>query len=88
MFVKKQKSEWCFYMNKKKYYFCLTQNNLLRMKTEEIITIAKQTISEEAQAVAKLVDYIDDDFTKSMEYILQSKGACGDYGYREECYYC
>jgi len=63
-----------FLYEQKKYYFCLTQNNLLRMKTEEIITIAKQTISEEAQAVAKLVDYIDDDFTKSMEYILQSKG--------------
>ena len=44
------------------------------MNSEEIITSAKQTITEEAQAVAKLIDYIDDDFTKSVQYILQSKG--------------
>ncbi|ASF43170.1 KpsF/GutQ family sugar-phosphate isomerase [Capnocytophaga genosp. AHN8471] len=44
------------------------------MNSEEIITSAKQTITEEAQAVAKLTDYIDDDFTKSVQYILQSKG--------------
>ena len=36
------------------------------MNSEEIITSAKQTITEEAQAVAKLTDYIDDDFTKSV----------------------
>lgn len=44
------------------------------MNLEEIITSAKQTITEEAQAIAKLIDYIDDDFTKSVQYILQSKG--------------
>ena len=44
------------------------------MKTENIINIARQTITEEAQAIAKLIDYIDDDFTKSVQYILQSKG--------------
>ena len=44
------------------------------MNSEEIITSAKQTITEEAQAIAKLIDYIDDDFTKSVQYILQSKG--------------
>ena len=44
------------------------------MNSEEIITSAKQTITEEAQAVAKLTDYINDDFTKSVQYILQSKG--------------
>ena len=44
------------------------------MTSEEIITSAKQTITEEAQAIAKLIDYIDDDFTKSVQYILQSKG--------------
>ena len=44
------------------------------MNSEEIITSAKQTITEEAQAIAKLTDYIDDDFTKSVQYILQSKG--------------
>lgn len=44
------------------------------MNSEEIITSAKQTITEEAQAIAKLIDYIDNDFTKSVQYILQSKG--------------
>ena len=44
------------------------------MNSEEIITSAKQTITEEAQAIAKLIDYIDDDFPKSVQYILQSKG--------------
>ena len=44
------------------------------MNSEEIITSAKQTITEEAQAIAKLIDYLDDDFTKSVQYILQSKG--------------
>lgn len=44
------------------------------MKTEDIITIARQTITEEAAAVAKLTDYIDDDFTQAVDYILHSKG--------------
>ncbi|WP_311325647.1 KpsF/GutQ family sugar-phosphate isomerase [Capnocytophaga sputigena] len=44
------------------------------MNSEEIITSAKQTITEEAQAIAKLIDYLDDDFTKSVQFILQSKG--------------
>ena len=44
------------------------------MKTEDIINIAQQTITEEAAAVAKLTDYIDDDFTQAVDYILHSKG--------------
>jgi len=44
------------------------------MNSDEILTIAKQTITEEAQAIAKLTDYLDDDFTQSVQYILQSKG--------------
>ena len=44
------------------------------MKTENIINIARQTITEEAAAVAKLTDYIDDDFTQAVDYILHSKG--------------
>ena len=44
------------------------------MKTEDIINIARQTITEEATAVAKLTDYIDDDFTQAVDYILHSKG--------------
>ena len=44
------------------------------MKTEDIINIARQTITEEAAAVAKLTDYIDDDFTQAVDYILHSNG--------------
>lgn len=44
------------------------------MKAEEILTVARQTIAEEAQAVAKLSEYIDEDFTQSVLYILESKG--------------
>lgn len=44
------------------------------MKTEDIISIARQTITEEAAAVAKLTNYIDDDFTQAVDYILHSKG--------------
>ena len=44
------------------------------MKTEDIINFARQTITEEAAAVAKLTDYIDDDFTQAVDYILHSKG--------------
>lgn len=44
------------------------------MKSEDIINIARQTITEEAAAVAKLTDYIDDDFTQAVDYILHSKG--------------
>lgn len=44
------------------------------MKTEDIINIARQTITEEAAAVAKLTDCIDDDFTQAVDYILHSKG--------------
>ena len=44
------------------------------MKTEDIINIARPTITEEAAAVAKLTDYIDDDFTQAVNHILHSKG--------------
>lgn len=44
------------------------------MKTNDLIAIAKQTITDEAQAVAKLVEYLDEDFTQAVEYILASKG--------------
>lgn len=44
------------------------------MKTNNLIAIAKQTITDEAQAVAKLVEYLDEDFTQAVEYILASKG--------------
>ncbi|MDO4728953.1 MAG: KpsF/GutQ family sugar-phosphate isomerase [Bacteroidota bacterium] len=40
----------------------------------KIIQIAKKTITEEANAILKLSDFIDDNFTKSVDFILASKG--------------
>ncbi|MDO5105071.1 SIS domain-containing protein [Capnocytophaga sp.] len=44
------------------------------MKTKKIIEIAKKTILEESKAILKLADFIDDDFIKSVNYILNSQG--------------
>ncbi|GGK52338.1 MULTISPECIES: KpsF/GutQ family sugar-phosphate isomerase [Flavobacteriaceae] len=39
-----------------------------------IIDIAKQTIIEESKAIANLINFVDDNFTKTVNYILASKG--------------
>lgn len=39
-----------------------------------IIDIAKQTIIEESKAIANLINFVDDNFTKTVNYILTSKG--------------
>jgi len=39
-----------------------------------IIAIAKQTIIEESKAIAKLVNFVNEDFTKTVNFILTSKG--------------
>ncbi|MFK8266177.1 KpsF/GutQ family sugar-phosphate isomerase [Capnocytophaga cynodegmi] len=44
------------------------------METKKIIEIAKKTIEEESKAILKLTDFIDDNFTKSVNYILNSQG--------------
>lgn len=45
------------------------------MKSSKIITdLAKNTINTESKAISKLVDYVNDDFVKSVEAILESKG--------------
>ncbi|MDO4783332.1 MAG: KpsF/GutQ family sugar-phosphate isomerase [Capnocytophaga felis] len=44
------------------------------MKTKKIIEIARKTIEEEAKAISNLADFIDDNFIKSVNYILNSKG--------------
>ncbi|MDO4230386.1 MAG: KpsF/GutQ family sugar-phosphate isomerase [Capnocytophaga sp.] len=44
------------------------------MNTEKIIEIAQNTIKEEAKAILKLSDFIDENFIKSVNYILKSKG--------------
>ncbi len=41
---------------------------------EEIIKIAKQTIEIEAASISSLLNYIDDDFVKTIQLILKSKG--------------
>ena len=39
-----------------------------------IIDIAKQTIIEESKAIANLINFVDDNFTKTVNYILTSNG--------------
>jgi arabinose-5-phosphate isomerase len=41
---------------------------------ENILASAKKTILSESESIAKLTDYLTDDFAKSVEYILQCKG--------------
>ncbi|CEN32447.1 KpsF/GutQ family sugar-phosphate isomerase [Capnocytophaga cynodegmi] len=44
------------------------------MEAKKIIEIAKKTVEEESKAILKLIDFIDDNFTKSVNYILNSQG--------------
>ncbi|GIM53418.1 KpsF/GutQ family sugar-phosphate isomerase [Capnocytophaga cynodegmi] len=44
------------------------------MEAKKIIEIAKKTIEEESKAILKLTNFIDDNFTKSVNYILNSQG--------------
>lgn len=45
------------------------------MKTaDEIIDIARQTLADEASAIAKLQDYINQDFVQCVELIIRSSG--------------
>ncbi|MEO8254902.1 MAG: KpsF/GutQ family sugar-phosphate isomerase [Flavobacterium sp.] len=41
---------------------------------KNILAIAKKTILSESEAIVKLIDYLDEDFSKSVEIIFQSKG--------------
>lgn len=41
---------------------------------DTILAVAKKTIHAESEAIAKLVDFINDDFVKSVEIIYNSKG--------------
>lgn len=53
--------------------FLIVKLNLLKNKNT-IIDIAKQTIIEESKAIANLINFVDDNFTKTVNYILTSKG--------------
>ena len=44
------------------------------MEINKIIEIAKKTIREESEAILKLSDFIDINFVKTVNYILESKG--------------
>ena len=44
------------------------------MNREEIINTARQTIAKEAETVAQLAGYIDDEFVTAVTYIINSKG--------------
>jgi arabinose-5-phosphate isomerase len=54
-------------------FFLIVKLNLLKNKNT-IIDIAKQTIIEESKAIANLINFVNEDFTKSVKYILASKG--------------
>ncbi len=41
---------------------------------ENILAIAKKTILSESEAIVKLIDYLDENFSKAVEIIFQSKG--------------
>lgn len=36
--------------------------------------MAKETIASEAKAIQQLVEFIDEDFAKAVDFILKSKG--------------
>ncbi len=50
------------------------QEHLCRMEPQEIIQYAKKVLSEEAEAVSKLTSYLDDNFVKAVQEILNCKG--------------
>ena len=50
------------------------QEHLCRMEPQEIIQYAKRVLSEEAEAVSKLTGYLDDNFVKAVQEILNCKG--------------
>ena len=50
------------------------QEHLCRMEPQEIIPYAKKVLSEEAEAVSKLASYLDDNFVKAVQEILNCKG--------------
>jgi arabinose-5-phosphate isomerase len=43
-------------------------------KQKDIINIAKQTILEESNAIANLINFLDSDFENAVKFILNSKG--------------
>ena len=50
------------------------REHLYRMEPQEIIQYATKVVREEAEAVAKLAEYMDDNFVKAVQEIIKSKG--------------
>jgi len=50
------------------------QEHLCRMEPQEIIQYAKKVVSEEAEAVAKLTGYLDENFVNAVQEIIKCKG--------------
>jgi len=50
------------------------REHLSRMEPQEIIQYATKVVSEEAEAVAKLTEYLDDNFVKAVQEIIKCKG--------------
>lgn len=44
------------------------------MQKTDIISLAKQTITQEAEAIAGMVSFINDDFKKTIDLIINCKG--------------
>src|SRR5215203_2894637 len=44
------------------------------MQKPDIISLAKLTITQEAEAIANMVSFLDDDFIKAVDLIKDSKG--------------
>jgi arabinose-5-phosphate isomerase len=56
------------------FYTYKFYNNSILITKENILASAKKTILSESEAIAKLVDFLDDNFIKTVEDIYQSKG--------------
>ena len=56
------------------FYTYKFYNNSILITKENILASAKKTILSESEAIAKLVDFLDDNFTNTVEIIYQSKG--------------
>ena len=56
------------------FYTYKFYNNSILITKENILASAKKTILSESEAIAKLVDFLDDNFINTVEIIYQSKG--------------
>lgn len=68
---------FCINLHHIKIQISFTHTNFkhsVLISEENILAIAKKTILSESEAIIKLIDYLDDNFSKAVEIIFQSKG--------------